>query len=207
MNYLLLCTVMLLGMISPGPDLLLVVRNACSGNRTYGLGTGVGITFGILVHLAYCVLGLGVVIANSIWLYSLIKYAGAFYLIWIGLKGMLTKQAAMHATTDDIAPVDGLQKTFARGAREGFWCNLLNPKATVFFVSVISQFFTPETGVLEALSYCVVIVGLNTVYWCALVLLLQRRWMQSWIERAGNRLDRVFGAVLVALGARVALSD
>lgn len=207
MTYLLLCMVMLLGMISPGPDLLLVLKNGCSGNRTYGLGTAVGITLGIMAHLLYCVLGLGVVIANSIFVYSIIKYAGALYLIWIGLKGILGKQAAMSVETSRIADGRQAQHTFARGLKEGFWCNLLNPKATVFFVSVISQFFTPETGITEALSYCGLIIALNTVYWCSLVLLLQRRFVQQIITSAGTQLDRIFGALLVALGARVAFSD
>lgn len=205
-NCLLLAGVMLLGMASPGPDFLLAVKNSCGGHKLYGYGTALGITLGVTVHLLYCALGLGFVISQSIILYSAIKYLGACYLIFIGIKSIITKAAATSAASLPIAS-EGTDKSLARGIQEGFLCNLLNPKATVFFVSIISQFFRPGIPAAELLLYCAVILVLNTAYWLLVVTVLQRNRVQDFFAASRTIIDRVFGAALIAVGVRVAFSD
>lgn len=204
-NCLLLIGVLFLGMASPGPDFLLVLKNACSGNRRFANGTAVGITLGIVLHLAYCALGLGLLISKSIIAYNFVKYAGACYLIFIGIKSLFSR--AENQVDFHVPHAVSKGQSFARGVKEGFLCNALNPKVTVFFVSVISQFFQPETNLLEMSLYCALIIILNTLYWLLMVSLLQKNIVQSFVASARSVIDRAFGALLLAIGVRVAFAD
>lgn len=205
-NCLLLAGIMLLGMASPGPDFILAVKNSCGGNKLYGYGTALGITLGVTAHLLYCALGLGFIISQSILVYSAIKYLGACYLIFIGIKSILTKAAPTPTANPGIVS-GSADKSLARGVQEGFLCNLLNPKATVFFVSIISQFFRPGIPLAELLLYCAVILILNTAYWMLVVTVLRRDRVQDFFSTSRTMIDRVFGAALIAIGVRVAFSD
>ena len=87
-----------LAMISPGPDFVLVVKNAARYSRRAALATTVGINLGIAVHMSYCILGLALIIAQTPWLFGLLKYAGAGYLIWIGVQALFSRGGLAAAT-------------------------------------------------------------------------------------------------------------
>jgi len=87
-----LLTIQLLGLMSPGPDFAIVVRNSLIYSRKTAIFTAIGLAFGVLIHLSYILLGLGAMISKTVWLFSLFKYVGAAYLIYIGCKGLCTKK-------------------------------------------------------------------------------------------------------------------
>lgn len=78
-------------MISPGPDFLIVLRNALGLGRKHGIATALGIGSGLSIHMAYCIMGIGLIISQSIMLFSAIKYIGAAYLLWLGYKSVKSK--------------------------------------------------------------------------------------------------------------------
>lgn len=80
-----------LAMMSPGPDFILVLKNAARLPRREALATTLGINLGVAVHMSYCVAGIAFIIATTPWLFSLLKYAGAGYLIWIGVQALLSR--------------------------------------------------------------------------------------------------------------------
>src|SRR3989344_3197595 len=135
----------LLAAMSPGPDFVVVTKNSLLGSRRTGLFTAVGVGFGILLHVAYSLLGIGFVISQSILLFSIIKYIGALYLLYLGYKLLRAKKTV----SSEIGVNDSKVAISALGAlREGFLTNALNPKATLFFLSIFTQVIGPETPLL-----------------------------------------------------------
>lgn len=191
-----------LAMISPGPDFVLVVKNAARYSRRAALATTVGINLGIAVHMSYCILGLALIIAQTPWLFGLLKYAGAGYLIWIGVQALFSRGGLAAAT----APGGPERASVRRAFLEGLLCNLLNPKATLFFFSVFTQLLRPDSTLTEKALIGLVIFLLGAIYWPCVALAVQHPRVMALLHRAQRRIDRLLGGVLVALGVKVALS-
>ena len=192
-----------LAMVSPGPDFVLVVKNAARHSRQAALMATLGINLGIAVHMSYCILGLALIIAQTPWLFGLLKYAGAGYLIWIGVQALFSRADALGdgPTAHPRQPV-----SLRRAFWEGLLCNLLNPKATLFFFSVFTQLLRPDSSLAEKALIGLVIFLLGVIYWPCVALAVQHPRVMALLHRAQRRIDRLLGGVLVALGVKVALS-
>ncbi len=194
-----------LAMISPGPDFILVIKHAATQPRRVALATALGINVGVMVHISYCIAGLALIISQTPWLFNLLKYAGASYLIWMGAQALFarraTANAAAHAQPANINHLSPLQ---AFG--QGLLCNLLNPKVTLFFFSVFTQLMSPSSTLIDRLTMGSIICTLSLLYWPLLVLFVQHRFIQTLLHRIQRSINRVLGAALIALGAKVALS-
>ncbi|WP_099074449.1 LysE family translocator [Proteus alimentorum] len=195
-------TIALLGMISPGPDFFLVVKNAARYQRSAAMMTAMGIVAALLVHMSYCVAGIAVLITTTPWLFSILKYAGAVYLLWIGFQSLLSK--SNHSIDEKTAQHS--QISFHRAFMQGFLCNLLNPKATLFFLAVFTQVLSIDSSIGEKLWYAFIIWGLAVVYWPLLVLLIQSAPVRKMLNKIQKSIDKVLGIVLIGLGIKVALS-
>ncbi len=132
-------TITLLAVISPGPDFALVSRNSLLRSRRAGALTALGIGLGVLVHVSYTLVGVGVLIQQSLWLFDAIRLAGAAYLILLGVKMLRSQPAGTQAEAPE-APLSD-----AAALRMGFFTNVLNPKTTVFIVSLFLQVVRPDT--------------------------------------------------------------
>lgn len=148
-EFLTITIFMILAAISPGPDFALVSKNSLCYSRKAGCYTSLGISFGILFHASYCVLGLGFIIAKSVWLFAIIKYMGATYLIYLGVKAMLAKRE----TTLEIGSHLAKCMTNTQAFRQGFLCNALNPKAILFFLALFTMIATPSTSIWLQIFY------------------------------------------------------
>lgn len=199
---LFVATIATLGMLSPGPDFFLVVKNAARYPRRAALMTAMGVNCAVATHMAYCVAGLAVVITTTPWLFMLLKYAGAAYLIWIGIQA-LRAHGGSRLNLNNVAqePV-----TLSKAFMQGYLCNLLNPKATLFFLSVFTQVLSVDSGVGEKLWYAGIILGLSTLWWPLLVFLIQSAPVRAGLTKAQRIIDKLLGGVLIALGIKVALS-
>lgn len=198
---LLVATIATLGMLSPGPDFFLIVKNAARYRKGAALATAAGVNAAILVHMAYCVAGLAVVITTTPWLFNILKYAGAAYLVWIGIQALRSRggaRVALDAQHEEVS----LRAAFM----QGLLCNLLNPKATLFFLAMFTQVLNVHSSVFEKLWYAFIIWALAVVWWPLLVFLIQSAPVRSALARGQKWIDRLLGGVLVALGLKVALS-
>lgn len=188
-----------LAMISPGPDFIIVVRNSIKYSPRIGRWTAVGIALGLLVHMTYCILGLGLIISKSIVLFNLIKYLGAAYLICIGIMSFMSKDEDLDLSTDkeksSITPLQAIKM--------GFYVNALNPKATLAFVSLFSAFITPDTSMGIQLAFAVYVVVSSVVWFAGVASIFTIQKVQAAFNKAKNRVDRTIGIVLVSLGLRV----
>ena len=199
--FLKLSMIAALGACSPGPDFLLVARSSLSHGRRSGLATACGLATGILTHSTYCILGLALLLANSPQALHVMQWGGAIYLAYLGIKCLRSggNQVSLKATGAPSS--SSLGADFARGLA----CNLLNPKATLFILSIFTQFVDPGTGwPLQAL-YALNLAGV-TLAWFGLL-----SWCIAWppvrqaLLRWQGAMDRAFGVLLLALAAAIVL--
>jgi RhtB (resistance to homoserine/threonine) family protein len=190
--------------MSPGADTLLVVRNTLRGGRRDGLATAFGICSGLYVHALLSALGVSVILMHSAAAYTVLKIAGAGYLLWLGLQSLrsATRERALVADADArLARVPAL-----RSFREGFITNVLNPKVIVFYLALLPQFIGPDDPVLAKSLLLTGIHVVQGVVWFAIVSFLVDRSRRFFLRPLLRRyIDAVCGAFLVALGVRLAM--
>ncbi|WP_445375721.1 LysE family transporter [Photorhabdus tasmaniensis] len=198
---LLVITISTLGMLSPGPDFFLVVKNAIRYQRPAAMMTVMGLIAAIACHMVYCVAGLAILITATPWLFNLMKYAGAAYLIWIGINSLLSRGGNTVTLDDQTRQI----VTFKKAFMQGFLCNLLNPKATLFFLAIFTQVLNVNSGVDEKLWYAFIIWSLSAIYWPLLVILIQSAPVRRGLVKSQKIIDKLLGVVLIGLGVKVAL--
>lgn len=197
-----LALICFVSMLSPGPDFILVTRNSLLLPRRQALATALGIITGCFVHATYCVLGLAVIITQSVMLFSVLKYAGGCYLIYLGIKCLFARPAPDVEAAANGATHIGTGQAF----RQGLLCNLLNPKLAVFLLSLFTQFISADATWQQKALVAGVFAGEALIYWPLLVVLLQRPEIRAGFGRFRLYIDRVCGALLVGLGLRVVFS-
>ncbi len=200
MNILIaMCMIDLLATISPGPDFLVVVKNSLKYSPRIGCYTTIGIALGLVIHMTYCILGLGFVISQSIMLFNIIKYLGAAYLICIGIMSFISKDEPLQLdeekATKMISP--------AAAIKMGFFVNVLNPKATFAFVSLFSAFITPDTPLHIPLAFAAFTIIFSTLWFCLIASIFTIQKVKMIFDRAKSRVDRTIGILLVSLGLKV----
>ncbi len=185
-------------MVTPGPDMVLVLRNTFAGGRGAGLQTSVGILSGNLVHITYCMLGIGLIISQSILAFSMLKYAGAAYLIYLGV--MSFRSGGETVDTNDIER----RRPNRTWVVQGFVNNLLNPKGAMFYLGMFTMVITPETSAITMLVLIISMMLVSASFWLFFVYTLDRPFIRNSIARSQQTVSRIFGALLVLLGLRVA---
>jgi RhtB (resistance to homoserine/threonine) family protein len=197
-QFLVIVSVTALVMIIPGPDMILVVRNTFVGGRGGGLQTSAGILVGNLVHITYCLLGIGLIISQSIVVFSVIKLAGAAYLVYLGIVSL--RSGATMLDTSDVADRQPTRIWFV----QGFVNNLLNPKGTLFYLGVFTTVIAPETPSRTMLLLVLAMMTVSASFWLLFVCTLDHPFVRRSVERSQLTVNRIFGALLIFLGIRVA---
>lgn len=194
---------MLLAVMLPGPDFALVTKNALFHSRRAGFFTSIGIGISALIHMTYCALGLAIVISNSLLLFSVIKYLGAAYLIYLGVNALLSRQP------DHFIPENKKihQSTLSAVAafRQGFLCNLLNPKATLFFLALFTTIIKPQTPHVWVIIYITEMFLIITSWFFTLTLILSHRRVTRLLEKAEQYIAKTLGFFLIGFGVALAL--
>ena len=190
--------------LTPGPDVLYIVARSTSQGRAAGVVSVLGIVSGCLVHIVAAAAGLSALMVKVPIAYQIVRWAGAAYLVWLGLRALLQRRGPLE-----------LQAVTAQPLRRIYWqgviTNALNPKVALFFVAFLPQFTTdPARGSL-ALQFLVLglIFNLNSL-WVNLGYALAAAHLGGWLRRRfglGALLQRITGAVYLALGLRLLLPD
>lgn len=196
---LIIVGVTFLVLITPGPDMVMVIRNTLVHGMSAGHKTALGILAGNLVHITYCVVGIGWIISKSVIAFSVLKYGGALYLVYLGVSSFRQREPILGTSTVD-------RQQLNRGwFLQGFINNILNPKGTLFFLGVFTAVITPDTSIQATVVLVSIMVGMCALFWIALVQTLESAGVKRILEHSGTVLQRVFGVVLISLGLRVAL--
>ena len=187
--------------ISPGPDFAMVSRNSLLLSRRTGVLTALGIAAGVCIHVSYTLLGVGLLIQQSLWLFNLIKLAGAAYLIFLGIKML----RAQPETGEELASQPALSSLGA--LRTGFLTNVLNPKTTIFIVSLFMQVVQPQTPLAVQLGYGAFIVLAHALWFSAVALFFSSASVRTRLLAVRHWIDRIFGGLLVGFGMLLALTQ
>lgn len=198
---LIIVGVTVLIMVTPGPDMVIVTRNTFLGGAAGGLRTSGGVLIGNLVHISYCVLGIGWLISQSIVAFNVLKYAGAAYLLWLGLTSMLAQDRKLDV--GKAAPARREQAWFV----QGFVNNLLNPKGTLFYLGLFTVVIEPGTPAAGLALLIATTIGVSAAFWVLFVYTLDRPVFRRAIERSQRAVSRLFGGLLIFLGVRVAFLE
>jgi threonine/homoserine/homoserine lactone efflux protein len=186
---------------APGPDVIYIVARGVAQGRKAALVSAWGVCVGMLVHTSFAAAGLSALLAQSVVAFQAVKYAGAAYLLYLGVRTLLDKRG--FGATPQGKPTMGLTKTFLQGVAS----NVLNPKVALFFLAFLPQFVDPTKSAasqLLALGLLFVVVGLGVL--CAMAFfagtigeLLTKR------GGAAEVLRWTMGIILIALGLRLTL--
>ncbi|MGW5740851.1 LysE family translocator [Amycolatopsis sp. NPDC003861] len=194
--------VVVLGAMSPGPDFVVVTRSALTGGRRAGIAAGTGIALGVFAWVVAIALGVAAVLTASAVAFTVVKLAGAAYLVVLGVKAWL---AVRRGEYRDLAETTGARQLKAGAAfRQGLVTNLLNPKVAVYFLALLPQFLPADGSTLQTLELAAIATA-GTVLWfvtLAVVVGALKRFFSA--GRVRRSLDAVLGTVLVALGLKVA---
>jgi threonine/homoserine/homoserine lactone efflux protein len=191
--------------ITPGPDMLLVVRNGLSAGVRGAWRTGLGCCLGISVHATAAVLGLSAILAASAAAYATVKLAGALYLAYLGIRmlisAIMSGDAAQEATEHAEAPVRGSGRAF----RQGLVTNLLNPKIALIFLTLLPQFVADDEPRLRTTAIlAAVFLGIAVLWWRTFSLAIGPISRALRAQRSRRVLDAVAGCALLTISARVA---
>lgn len=194
----------LLAVMSPGPDFAMVMRNSLVYSRRTGVLAALGLSLGIALHVTYSLLGIGLLISRSILLFNAIKWIGALYLIFIGVRSLIARQPK-----DDkqLLSVEKQDLTTSQALRMGFLTNALNPKATLFFLALFTTVVSPSTPVAYKLVYGLEMVIATFAWFAFVAVILSHSKINSLFARVKHRIEKVFGVVLIAFGLKVALGS
>ena len=202
-EFLLVAGIHLLAVMSPGPDFVMMLRNSLVYSRRAALFSAIGLGLGILVHVTYSLLGIALIISQSIVLFNIIKWLGAAYLIYIGIQSLRSKkvekvEAINMQKEEDISSLHAI--------RIGFLTNALNPKATMFFLALFTQVINPATPIFMKVAYGIE-MSIVTALWFGLVaVFMTQAPIRKKFMGVKHYIERFFGAILIGLGVKVALS-
>jgi RhtB (resistance to homoserine/threonine) family protein len=203
-EFLTVALIHLLAVASPGPDFAVVVRESVAHGRKAGTWTAAGVGTAIFLHVGYSLLGIGLIVSQSIVLFNALKWAAAAYLLYIGIKAIRARPAPVASAAVDVAP----SQRSARGAfTSGFVTNGLNPKATLFFLSLFTVVINPHTPLWVQAGYGVYLAIATGLWFCMVARLFSQERVRAGFARMGHWFDRAMGGVLIALGLKLALTE
>ncbi|BBD09225.1 LysE family transporter [Desulfovibrio ferrophilus] len=194
----------LLGAMAPGADFAVMMKNSMLYSRKSAWLTALGIGASLMVHTTYSLLGLAVVISKSILAFTIIKYLGAAYLCWLGIRSLLEKGGGPEpcSVTREVRDLP-MREAF----RQGFLCNLLNPKAPLFYIALFSVILTPDTPGGIRLLYGAESVIVVTGWFLFLGTVVTNPRVKAGLSRVQGLLTKALGGMMLYFGIRLALAD
>ena len=187
--------------VAPGADTAMIIRQALVHGRRSAVLSSFGVGTSLMFHVSYTIMGLGLIISQSIMAFNVIKWAGAAYLIYLGIQ-------SLRAGRTEVAPVaDSKPAAKQRAAKAfslGFLANALNPKPVLFFLSIFSTVVSHETPAAVKFGYGLVMATCLIAWFVGVSLFLTTPRMRSAFERASVWINRASGAVFIAFGLKLA---
>ena len=190
--------------IVPGPNVLFIISRSLMLGRTAGVGTALGGQVGVYVQVAAVAFGVGAVVERSVAVFTVIKLAGAAYLVYLGVHALRHRRALAAALGTQTEP-----KTIRRILRDGFFVGLTNPKAIVFFVAVLPQFVDRSAGHVPAQMLLLGAIFIAIAVVCDSAWALVAGTARAWLARSPRRMEIIGGTgglVMIGIGASLAVS-
>jgi threonine efflux protein len=196
-EWLTLAGLCFVGAASPGPSLAVVVEQTMKGGRQQGVITAIAHGLGVGVYALLAAVGLAVIVQQTPWLFEGLRWLGAGFLLFLAYKS-LTAPASIGAA--DHQPVSGRQ-----GVVIGFLTAFLNPKLAIFFLAVYTQFITPTTVLAAKLGMAGVSAFVDALWYLVIAMAVSHPSVMSRLQNNADRLQKVFGVLLVLVAIRVVM--
>lgn len=196
-EWLSLLAISLLGAFSPGPSLAVVVKNTLGGDRFRGIITAWSHSIGIGFYALLSLLGLAFALEKFPAVYKFIAYAGAIYLLWIGVKS-LTSKGGISATLQA-----GKKLSYLECARDGLMISILNPKIGLFFIALFSQFIHPEVGTSGKVLTVLTPLITDGLWYSIVASTLSQPNILLFLRKKSHWIDRLSGALLIFLAVQI----
>lgn len=195
--WLTIAGICLLGAMTPGPSLAIVLKHTLNSGRQHGIISGLSHGFGVGLYAFACISGLAFVLLASDVAFTILQWAGAAYLVWIGVKS-LTSRGATEALATPV--------TSQAAARDGFMIVFLNPKIALFFIALFSQVVGPETSWLAKIVYASTAMVIDAAWYVLVAWLFSNPLWLKQLQAKSVWFDRLFGVILIVLAGRLALT-
>ncbi|MHB1198309.1 MAG: LysE family translocator [Polaromonas sp.] len=200
--------------LTPGPDVLYIVTHALRDGARAGVVAALGITAGVFVHIFAAAIGVSALLAASSMAFSMLKWLGAAYLVYVGLRLLLTRAPREGAAYAINLVANSAHSTGATALKsiffQGFWTNALNPKVALFFLAFVPQFIAPGAP-NKALAFLLLGLLFNfNGLWVNIGWALAGAWLArrvSAVQRGMHWLTRASGIMFVGFGLKLAFSD
>lgn len=198
-GFLLITVVHLLAAASPGPDFVMVTQQTLVHGRKTGLLCSLGIALGLAVHIGYSSFGLAAIIANSLTALWVIKLCGGCYLIYLGWRGLRARPRNFEVTVKNGDELGDTLKIIGKG----ILCNVLNPKAPIYFVALFTIVLSPAMPPVQIVIYGLWLMVLQFLWFAFVTVLLASPPVSRRFKKMGHVIDRVLGGAMILLGVKV----
>jgi threonine/homoserine/homoserine lactone efflux protein len=188
---------------SPGPDFAVVLKQCIQQGRAAAISTSVGISCGILLHVTYSLVGIGLIIKTTPWLLNILLYLAAAYLAWIGVSAL---RSQAHGQTQ-VSTTPGKPKSLTKSFMLGFITNGLNPKATLFFLSVFTVAISSDTLLAHQMIYGLYMAIATAAWFVFLSFIISHKRVRAFYELNGYIFDRTMGVVLIVMAIFLILNS
>lgn len=192
--------------ISPGPEMIFVISSTMSKGKKQGFFSALGAATGSTVHVILVAFGLAIILSTSLMLFAIIKIVGAIYLVYLGIKAIISKNNSLVISNDGQNISDKSFLSYYKGVLVG----VLNPKSAIFFLAFLPQFVRPENG---SFSFQIICLGVITVIAGILIELVIIFIVNKTVHFLSQKqiildiIDKLMGSILICLGIRLALSS
>ena len=195
-SWLSLVAICILGALSPGPSLAVVLKQSMNNDASHGMVAGVSHALGVALWALLTIFGLGVLVSESPLTFSILTYAGAAYLAWMGIQ-------ALRAGRSHIQPLTHGRSAYLDAARDGLMISLLNPKLAIFFLALFSQFISTDHTPADQLVMVSTVALIDAGWYVLVALVLSRMGLLEVLARHSQRINQVTGVIFIALAVRV----
>lgn len=190
------------GLVGPGPDFIMIIRNSAANTRKSGVITAIGLALGILTHALYAILGLGVILTRLQTAITIIKYTGVVYLTYIAIGALRSKKQPVQDI--DVEKEDAEQMPHWQAFRMGYMTEILNPHAATFILTLLLS--VQVSPMLWKLSYGVSMSLFSVIWYSIVAIFLTNSLLRKRFLSIRHIIDRASGLVLLLLAVRLALS-
>lgn len=198
LSFVIICV---LGALSPGPSLALVIKNTVNGGTSKGYPTAISHGLGVALYAAITAMGVAAIVVSTPLLFSVIQYAGAAFLLYLGIKSLLNKKPStidLEIKTTNVQVINGW--------RDGFLIAFLNPKLAIFFIALFSQFVSVDSSEQQKIIMTATVGSIDAAWYCFVTFLLSRGNLINKLKEKSYLVDKITGVFLIALAVRVVLN-
>ena len=201
LQFISIATIHLFAVMSPGPDFIIIVRQSISSGRCSALMTSLGIGIGILMHITLCIFGLGMIIKESDLLFKVIQIIGSLYLAYLGVISIISKDSSNNSNYKNELLFNAFQSF-----KLGFLTNILNPKATLFFLSLYTMIIANNTPFQFQILFGLWMSFATGLWFAFLSLILTNKSILAKIEFMSTKIQRMTGVILIIFSIKLLFS-